>query len=127
MGGGLVDVATGDVLLVHRDVVRPGALPLVVGRVYRSSWRAGRWFGRSWASALDQRLRVTPERVTGVFGDGRVLSWRCTPATDGPRPVTGLPHRADVAARGRQRRFHGHRPAGRADVAVRAPAWTPTG
>lgn len=91
MDGGLVDVATGDVLLVHWDVVRPGALPLVVGRVYRSSWRAGRWFGRSWASALDQRLRVTPERVTGVFGDGRVLSWRCTPATDGPRPVTGLP------------------------------------
>ncbi len=91
MDSGLVDVATGDVLLVHRDVMRPGALPLVVGRVYRSSWRAGRWFGRSWASALDQRLRVTSERVTGVFGDGRVLSWRCTQATNGPRPVTGLP------------------------------------
>jgi len=89
--GGLVDVATGDVLLVHRDVARPGALPLVVGRVYRSSWRAGRWFGPSWASALDQRLRVTQECVTGVFGDGRMLSWRCTPAQDGPRPVTGLP------------------------------------
>lgn len=89
--GGLVDVATGDVLLVHRDVARPGALPLVVGRVYRSSWRAGRWFGPSWASALDQRLRVTQECVTGVFGDGRMLSWRCSPAQDGPRPVTGLP------------------------------------
>jgi YD repeat-containing protein len=91
MDGGLVNVATGDVLLAHRDVVRPGALPLVVGRVYLSSWRAGRWFGRTWASALDQRLRVAPERVTGVFGDGRMLSWRCTPAADGPRPVTGLP------------------------------------
>jgi hypothetical protein len=41
----LVDVATGDVRLVHEDVrlpVGPGVLPLVIGRVYRSSWRAGR-------------------------------------------------------------------------------------
>ena len=89
--GGPVDVATGDVLLIQEDVSRPGALPLVIGRVYRSSWRAGRWFGRSWASALDQRLQVAPKRIACVFADGRILSWLCTADEDGPRPVTGLP------------------------------------
>jgi YD repeat-containing protein len=86
-----VDVATGDVLLFQDDVSLPGVLPLVIGRAYRSSWRAGRWFGRSWASSFDQRLQVAPDRVTGVFGDGRVLSWPCLPTEDGPVPSTGLP------------------------------------
>jgi len=85
-----VDVATGDVLLFQDDVSLPGVLPLVIGRAYRSSWRAGRWFGPSWASSFDQRLEITPDRVTGVFADGRVLSWPCGPAADGPvLPVAG--------------------------------------
>jgi RHS repeat-associated protein len=86
-----VDVATGDVLLFQDDVSLPGLLPLVIGRAYRSSWRAGRWFGPSWASSLDQRLQVFPDRIVGVFADGRVLSWSCRPAEDGPVPLTGLP------------------------------------
>jgi YD repeat-containing protein len=89
--GGSVDVVTGDVLLFQEDVSLPGVLPLVIGRAYRSSWRAGRWFGRPWASCLDQRLQVTAERVTGVFADGRVLSWLCTADEAGPVPATGLP------------------------------------
>ena len=64
-----VDVATGDVLLFQDDVSLPAVLPLVIGRAYRSSWRAGRWFGTSWASSLDQRLRIAPDRITGVFAD----------------------------------------------------------
>jgi YD repeat-containing protein len=91
----LVDVATGDVRLIHEDVslpTGPGVLPLVIGRVYRSSWRAGRWFGPSWASSFDQRLQAGPERVIGVFADGRVLCWLCDADDDGrPVPVTGLP------------------------------------
>ena len=86
-----VDVATGDVLLFQNDVSLPGLLPLVIGRAYRSSWRAGRWFGPSWASSLDQRLQVFPDRIAGVFADGRVLSWSCRPTEDGPVPLTGLP------------------------------------
>ena len=86
-----VDVATGDVLLFQDDVSLPAVLPLVIGRAYRSSWRAGRWFGTSWASSLDQRLRIAPDRITGVFADGRVLSWPCRSSEDGPVPVTGLP------------------------------------
>ena len=86
-----VDVATGDVLLFQDDVSLPGLLPLVIGRAYRSSWRAGRWFGPSWASSLDQRLQIAPDRIAGVFADGRVLSWSCRSGEDGPVPVTGLP------------------------------------
>ena len=86
-----VDVATGDVLLFQDDVSLPGVLPLVIGRAYRSSWRAGRWFGPSWASSFDQRLEITPDRIVGVFADGRVLSWPCRPGQDGPVPSTGLP------------------------------------
>ena len=86
-----VDVATGDVLLFQDDVSLPGLLPLVIGRAYRSSWRAGRWFGPSWASSLDQRLQIGPDRIAGVFADGRVLSWSCRATEDGPVPLTGLP------------------------------------
>jgi RHS repeat-associated protein len=89
--GDPVDVATGDVLLFQEDVSLPGLLPLLIGRVYRSSWRAGRWFGPAWASSLDQRLRITPDRIVGVFADGRVLSWPCRSGPEGPMPLTGLP------------------------------------
>ena len=84
-------MATGDVLLFQDDVSLPGVLPLVIGRAYRSSWRAGRWFGPSWASSFDQRLQIAPDRIVGVFADGRVLSWPCRSGEDGPVPVTGLP------------------------------------
>jgi RHS repeat-associated protein len=70
-----IDVVTGDVILAQTDVVLPGVLPLVVERMHRSSWRAGRWFGRSWVSTFDQRLQVDGRRVIGAFADGRVLVW----------------------------------------------------
>jgi RHS repeat-associated protein len=89
--GDPVDVATGDVVLFQDDVSLPGTLALVIGRAYRSSWRAGRWFGTSWASSFDQRLHVGPDRIVGVFADGRVLTWLCDPAEDRPVPLTGLP------------------------------------
>jgi hypothetical protein len=60
-----VDVATGDVLLFQDDVSLPGVLPLVIGRAYRSSWRAGRWFGPSWASGgHDSSTGPSGHRVT---------------------------------------------------------------
>jgi YD repeat-containing protein len=73
--GDPVDVATGDVVLTQTDVSLPGLLPLVLKRVHRSSQRAGRWFGESWVSSLDQRLLVTGDRVATVFADGQVLLW----------------------------------------------------
>jgi RHS repeat-associated protein len=74
-GGDPVDVATGDVILRETDVTLPGSLPLVLERCHRSSWRTGRWFGRSWLSSFDQRLLITADRVIGAFSDGRVLTW----------------------------------------------------
>ena len=101
--GDPVDVATGDVVLAQTDVTLPGLLPLVVERMHRSSWRAGRWFGRSWASTFDQRLQVRADRVIGAFADGRVLIW--------PQSREG---RAGAAGR-----------AGVADGAVATPAVLP--
>jgi RHS repeat-associated protein len=83
--GDPVDVATGDVVLDQQDVRLPGALPLVLERAHRSSYRAGRWFGRSWASTLDQRLEVTPDGVFFAAGDGAVLAYS-HPGDDG-QPV----------------------------------------
>ena len=84
-----VDVGSGDVVLAQIDVTLPAAMPLVVRRVHRSSWRAGRWFGRSWASTFDQRLAVDARRVLAVFADGRVLCFE--PPEDGAQawPVSG--------------------------------------
>ena len=86
-----VDLATGDVIFAEADVTLPGALPLVLERAHRSSWRTGRWFGRSWLSSFDQRLVITAGQVVGAFADGRVLTW-VHPAEAGgtpPLPLTG--------------------------------------
>ncbi|HEX8007995.1 MAG TPA: DUF6531 domain-containing protein, partial [Trebonia sp.] len=88
--GDPVDVATGDVVLVQTDVSLPGILPLVLERAHRSSQRAGRWFGESWVSSLDQRILVTSNRVAAVFADGRVLLYR-RDDLDGDHAGTVLP------------------------------------
>jgi RHS repeat-associated protein len=90
-GGDPVDVATGDVILQETDVSLPGILPLVLERCHRSSWRTGRWFGRSWLSSFDQRLLITADRVIGAFADGRVLTWTYPNGSGGSPalPVTG--------------------------------------
>jgi RHS repeat-associated protein len=76
MAGGPVDVATGDVVLAQADLRLPGTLALVLGRVHRSSYRAGRCFGRSWASDLDQRLVVAGGIVAFAAGDGSALCYQ---------------------------------------------------
>ncbi len=90
-GGDPVDVATGAVMLAETDVRLPGALPLVLERSHVSSWRAGRWFGRSWLSSFDQRLLITADKIVGTFAGGRILTWRSPggPAATQLLPVTG--------------------------------------
>ncbi|ONI92753.1 hypothetical protein ALI22I_01980 [Saccharothrix sp. ALI-22-I] len=70
-----VDIATGEVVLVQTDVDLPGLLPLVLRRTHLSSHRVGRGFGRSWASALDQRLWLGGDRAVLVTDDGMHLSY----------------------------------------------------
>ncbi|XVQ11430.1 DUF6531 domain-containing protein [Spirillospora sp. CA-255316] len=45
-------------MLVQQDVSWPTVLPLILERMHVSSYRAGRWFGASWASTLDQALET---------------------------------------------------------------------
>jgi RHS repeat-associated protein len=85
-----VDVATGNVVMAHVDAALAGALPLVLRRVHRSGYRAGRWFGRTWASTLEQRLEVGEDGVFLAADDGAILCYPL-PDADGAAvlPVTG--------------------------------------
>ena len=49
-------MASGEMVLHQSDVALDGILNLELSRTHVSSYRAGRWFGRTWSSTLDQRL-----------------------------------------------------------------------
>jgi RHS repeat-associated protein len=68
-----IDIASGEVLLHQVDLALPGVLPLELNRTHISSYRTGRWFGRSWASTLDQRLEVDELGACLVGPEGLVL------------------------------------------------------
>ncbi|MEU9194237.1 putative T7SS-secreted protein [Streptomyces hundungensis] len=78
-----VDMATGRMVLPQTDVVLPGALALVLRRTFESAYRAGRWFGPSWAGTLDMRLEIDATGVIFVREDGSLLSY--------PHPAPGVP------------------------------------
>lgn len=71
--GDPVDVATGDVVLIEQDLALPAPLPFALQRTHISSYRAGRWFGSSWSSTVDQRLELDDDGVCYVAPDGLVL------------------------------------------------------
>ncbi|MEV5714138.1 putative T7SS-secreted protein [Amycolatopsis mediterranei] len=76
-----IDTATGSLLLDQVDVDLPGVLPLVIGRHHTTSYQAGRWFGTSWASVLDERVEIDDDGVVFTRGDGVILCY--------PHPVPG--------------------------------------
>jgi RHS repeat-associated protein len=78
-----IDVVTGEMVMAQTDIELPGVLPLVLARTHLSSYRAGVWFGRSWASTLDQRLEVDAEYVWYAAPDGMRLAF--------PVPAEGQP------------------------------------
>ncbi|MET9668882.1 putative T7SS-secreted protein [Streptomyces sp. NPDC006475] len=86
-----VDFATGRMLLAEADVSLPGALPLEFRRDYESSYRAGRWFGPTWSSTIDQRLTVDALGVVFHGEDNLLLAF--------PHPVPGLPVLAEAGPR----------------------------
>jgi len=79
--GDPVDAATGAVIMHQVDADLAGVLPLVLERAHRSSYLAGRWFGHSWASTLDQRLVTDGAGVMYTAPDGRLLCY--------PHPAAG--------------------------------------
>ncbi|WP_234325087.1 putative T7SS-secreted protein [Streptomyces sp. NRRL WC-3626] len=76
-----VDLATGRMYLPQTDVYLPGALPLLFRRRAESGYRAGRWFGPSWSSTVDQRLEIEADRIVFVHEDGLILAY--------PHPAEG--------------------------------------
>jgi uncharacterized protein YukE len=90
--GDPVDLATGQMFMTQLDVELPGMLPLIFQRTHFSSYRAGRLFGPTWASTLDQRLEIEDEGVYFADAGGVRLVYPIPPAdgspvlaVDGPR------------------------------------------
>ncbi|MFE4259258.1 putative T7SS-secreted protein [Streptomyces sp. NPDC056883] len=78
-----VDLATGRMYLPQTDVFLPGAFPFAFRRRAESGYRAGRWFGPTWSSTIDQHLEIDPEGVVLVSEDGLVVAY--------PHPAPGVP------------------------------------
>jgi len=79
--GDPVDLATGQMYMTQFDVELPGMLSLILKRTHFSHYRAGKAFGRSWASSLDQRLEIEGDGVYFVDDSATRLIF--------PRPVAG--------------------------------------
>ncbi|WP_275463683.1 putative T7SS-secreted protein [Streptomyces noursei] len=82
-GSDPIDLATGRMILPQTDVALPGSLPLAFTRTFESSYRTGRWFGRTWMSTLDQRLEIDAEGVILIGEEGNLLLY--------PHPAVGVP------------------------------------
>ncbi|MFE6854546.1 DUF6531 domain-containing protein, partial [Streptomyces sp. NPDC057674] len=91
--GDPIDVATGEMILAQTDLDLPGVLPLTLRRVHLSQYCYGQWFGRSWASTLDERLEVDPTGGGLIWAreDGSLLVYPRVPAAgdDPVLPVEG--------------------------------------
>ncbi|WP_268256567.1 DUF6531 domain-containing protein [Streptomyces roseolus] len=89
-----IDVATGEMTLPQTDLSLPGSLPFVLRRTHLSEYRWGRWFGRSWASTLDERVELDSASRGAMWAreDGSVLVYPRLPSpedADGVLPVEG--------------------------------------
>ncbi|APE25215.1 MULTISPECIES: DUF6531 domain-containing protein [Streptomyces] len=104
--GDPIDVATGEMILAQTDLDLPGVLPLTLRRVHLSQYRYGQWFGRSWASTLDERLEVDPTGGGLIWAreDGSLLVYPRVPAAgdeavlpvEGPRLPLSYSEEADA-------------------------------
>ncbi|MDX3538621.1 DUF6531 domain-containing protein [Streptomyces sp. MB09-01] len=78
-----VDLATGRMYLPQTDVVLPGTFPFAFTRRAESGYRAGRWFGPTWSSTIDQHLEIDAKGVVLVSEDGLLVGY--------PHPAPGVP------------------------------------
>nr|WP_308297195.1 MULTISPECIES: DUF6531 domain-containing protein [unclassified Streptomyces] len=87
-----IDVASGQMLLEQTDLTLPGVLPLVLKRTHLSDYTFGTWFGRSWASTLDERIEVDiRNKAVWAREDGTLLVYDRLPTPQQPEvlPVEG--------------------------------------
>ncbi|MEV1019984.1 DUF6531 domain-containing protein [Streptomyces sp. NPDC050264] len=102
--GDPIDMASGQMLLAQTDVDLPGVLPLTLRRTHLSGYTAGRFFGPSWASTLDEHLAES-EEFGGLWWyreDGSVLVYARRPDLPGDRvqPAAGTPLPLTYVSRG---------------------------
>ncbi len=84
-----IDVASGQMLLEQTDLTLPGVLPLILKRTHLSDYTFGMWFGRSWASTLDERIEVDiRNKAVWAREDGTLLVYDQLPT---PRQPEVLP------------------------------------
>lgn len=86
-----VDVASGEMVLAQTDLSLPGVLPLVLRRAHLSGYHYGQFFGRSWASTLDERLELDGAGAIWVREDGSLLVYPRLPRSgeESVLPVEG--------------------------------------
>ena len=84
-----VDIATGEMILSETDLELRGTLTLRLLRTHVSSYRAGRWFGPSWSSTLDQRLEFDDQDICYFSPDGMVLVYPIPDTETSVMPVEG--------------------------------------
>ncbi|MFB6768868.1 RHS repeat-associated core domain-containing protein [Streptomyces sp. NPDC056337] len=87
--GDPIDMATGQMVMSLDDCALPSVLPLVVGRSHRTGVKAGRWFGPSWTSSLDQRLLLDDDGIRFVNSDGTVLHYAVPEPGEAMKPLVG--------------------------------------
>ncbi|WP_449657647.1 DUF6531 domain-containing protein [Streptomyces doebereineriae] len=79
-------------LLEQTDLDLPGVLPLVLKRTHLSDYTYGMWFGRSWASTLDERIEIdVRNQAMWAREDGTVLIYEQLPSPQTPEvmPLEG--------------------------------------
>ncbi|MFF4634397.1 DUF6531 domain-containing protein [Streptomyces olivaceus] len=84
LNGDPIDMASGEMYMTEVDVDLAGLLPLTLRRTHLSTYRAGRFFGASWASTLDERLELDDQGAAYATEDGMILLY---PA---PAPETSV-------------------------------------
>ncbi|MFD0922308.1 RHS repeat-associated core domain-containing protein [Saccharopolyspora rosea] len=84
-----VDLATGHVVMTETDLEIRGPLSLVLMRMHVSSYPAGRWFGPTWTSTLDQRLEIDEENVCYFSPDGMILVYPLPAVGSEVLPIDG--------------------------------------
>ncbi|NUP23137.1 MAG: hypothetical protein HOZ81_45200, partial [Streptomyces sp.] len=90
--GDPIDVASGQMLLEQTDLTLPGVLPLILRRTHLSDYTFGTWFGRSWASTLDERIEVDiRNKAVWAREDGTLLVYDRLPTPQQPEvlPLEG--------------------------------------
>ncbi|MEU8744520.1 DUF6531 domain-containing protein [Streptomyces parvulus] len=87
LNGDPIDMVSGEMYMTEVDVELPGLLPLTLRRTHLSTYRAGRLFGSSWASTLDERLELDDQGAAYATEDGMILLY---PALDADRSVLPL-------------------------------------